>query len=294
MPPVLKPRVDSETERAPSRAEKEMMNTNTVARFARSNTPSVRISNQDGWLRHDVTKLLNGNENIGIELGVASGIYARRMLESNKFKRFYGVDIYGDIHDINEYCQALKYIGFNDPRYSLLRMDFDYARSLFEDEYFDFIYIDGYAHTGEEGGKTLQQWYEKLKIGGVFAGDDYHEEWPLVKWAVNDFVLQIGAKLHVTTGKEDADYSMYPTWFIIKDSNSIKPKLNQKLYKVAMSEKKRIYRLHYKVAASEKKIIHKLRVGEGAQLMRVIGKILSFPSLKGVAQSALDYLKMPK
>ena len=253
-----------------------MMNSKSVIKFARSNTPHVKTTNKDGWLRHDVTSLLDGDKNIGIELGVAEGIYARRMIESNKFKRFYGVDIYNDIHDTEEYCQTLKYIGFKDPRYSLFRMDFESATTLFEDEYFDFIYIDGFAHTGEEGGKTLQQWYEKLKIDGVLAGDDYHDDWPLVKWAVNDFVLQIGAELNVTTGKEDGDYSKYPTWFIVKKDNNIKPVLNQNLYKVAMNEKKRI---------------HSLRVGKRRQAIRIIAKILSVFGLKGIAQSGLNFIR---
>jgi len=253
-----------------------MMNLNSVVKFARSNTPYVKISNKDGWLRHDVTRLLHGDKNIGIELGVAKGIYARRIIESNKFKRFYGVDIYGDTHDTDEYCQALKYIGLKDPRYSLLRMDFDSASTLFEDEYFDFIYIDGFAHTGEEGGQTLQKWYGKLKIGGVLAGDDYHDNWPLVKWAVNDFVLQIGADLNVTTGKEVTDYSKYPTWFIVKTDNIIKPVINQKLYDVAMKEKKRI---------------HRRRVGKKRPLMRVVGKILNVFGLKGIALLGLNFLR---
>ena len=43
-------------------------------------------------------------------------------------------------------------------------MTFDDAIDLFEDQFFDFIYIDGFAHTGEEGGETLIKWYRKLKV----------------------------------------------------------------------------------------------------------------------------------
>lgn len=253
-----------------------MMNLNSIAKFARSNTPAVKIVNKHGWLRHDVTRLLHGDNNIGIELGVAKGIYARRMIESKKFKRFYGVDIYGDIHDTDEYCQALKYIGFKNPQYSLLRMDFDSASTLFENEYFDFIYIDGFAHAGEEGGRTLLKWYDKLKINGVLAGDDYHDDWPLVKWAVNDFVLQIGAELYVTTGEEDSAYCKYPTWFITKPKSSTKPVINQKLFNVAMKEKRRI---------------HRLRTGKKKVLMKVCGKLLDLFGLKGVALQGLSFLR---
>lgn len=253
-----------------------MMNLNSVVEFARKNTPVVKIHYKEGWFRHDVVDLLSGNKNIGIELGVAKGIYAKRMIESNKFHRFYGVDIYGDTHDTNEYRDALKYIGFEDSGYSLLRMDFESALDLFDDSYFDFVYIDGFAHTGEEGGKTLLQWFDKVKIGGVLAGDDYHDDWPLVKWAVNDFVEQIDAKLYVTTGKEDADYSKYPTWFIVKSEIKNKPQLNEDLFTVAMKEKNRI---------------HKFRVGKTRKIIKAVSRILKVFGLKEFAQKLLDYLR---
>lgn len=176
------------------------MNLNSVFKYARKETPNAKVTYKDGWLRHDVVGLLGGSENIGIELGVAKGIYAKRMVESKKFKRFYGVDMYADTHDTAEYCAALKYIGYQNPSYCLLRTDFDSALELFDDNHFDFIYVDGFAHTGEEGGKTLIDWLKKLKNGGILAGDDYHEDWPLVKWAVNDFVKRLGVELYVTTG----------------------------------------------------------------------------------------------
>lgn len=28
---------------------------------------------------------------------------------------------------------------------------------------FDFVYIDGYAHTGEENGKTIIDWWRKVR-----------------------------------------------------------------------------------------------------------------------------------
>ena len=216
-----------------------MMNLKRVSRYANKKTPDIKINEEVGWFRHDVVSLLEGQDNIGIELGVARGTYAKRMVDSHKFKRFYGVDAYGDTHDTAEYCDALKHIGFHNPQYCLLRMDFDSALGLFDDNYFDFIYVDGFAHTGEEGGKTLVDWVKKLKIGGVFAGDDYHQDWPLVKWAVNDFSKKLDVELHVTTETEDEDFSKYPTWFIRKTSEN-EVEVDSVLYQIAMKEKKRI------------------------------------------------------
>jgi len=220
------------------------MNLKRVFTDAIKKTPDIKINEAVGWFRHDVVKLLEGTNNIGIELGVAKGIYAKRMIDSNKFQRFYGVDAYGDTHDTEEYCAALKHIGFQDPRYCLLRMDFDSAVGLFDDNHFDFIYVDGFAHTGEEGGKTLVDWVKKLKIGGVLAGDDYHNDWPLVKWAVNDFAKKLDVALSVTKQIEDGDYSKYPTWFIRKTSEKA-VEVDRVLYQIAMKEKKRIHKKHY-------------------------------------------------
>ena len=43
---------------------------------------------------------------------------------------------------------------------------------MFDDEYFDFVYIDG-DHSYEAVIKDLDSWYPKLKEYGVMCGDDY-------------------------------------------------------------------------------------------------------------------------
>ncbi|HHT4112912.1 TPA: class I SAM-dependent methyltransferase [Citrobacter freundii] len=161
------------------------------------------------------------------------------MIDSGKFSSYYGVDLYGDIHDTNEYKETLKYVGLRN-NYKLLRMSFDDALDIFDDEFFDFIYIDGFAHTGEEGGKSIADWFCKLKIGGVLAGDDYHADWPLVVWAVNDFVKKTGLQLTVTRSVESQKYCQYPTWFVVKEQN-IKIEPDETLMKVAMLEKERVH-----------------------------------------------------
>lgn len=168
--------------------------------------------------RHDVVDYLRGNQNVGIELGVARGVFSKRMVDSKKFSHFFGVDMYADIHDTNEYKTALKDVGLFS-NYKLLRMRFDEAFDLFPDQSIDFLYVDGYAHSGEEGGKTIFDWCRKVKIGGVIAGDDYHSDWPLVVEAVNEFVSQSGFQLMLTGRVEpDNPYCRYPTWIVVKTS----------------------------------------------------------------------------
>jgi hypothetical protein len=186
-----------------------------VKNLAFARMPKIDAQVVSGTHRHEVIRTLTGANNIGIELGVAQGVFAERMLRSGKFARYFGVDRYSDLHDTQEYKAALKRIGLSAPCH-LLRMTFDEALCLFEDEYFDFI--DGFAHTGEEGGRTLYGWYRKLKVGGIIAGDDYHPDWPLVMWAVNDFAARTGEPLFCTELTERLAYCNYPSWFLTKSA----------------------------------------------------------------------------
>ena len=218
------------------------MNLRRIKKIAEKNTPKITVKVIPGTYREDVISSLHGNQNIGIELGVAQGVFSKKMMNSRKFSHFYGIDMYADtIHNTNEYKLALRHIGL-DSNYKLLRMTFDDALDLFEDNYFDFIYIDGFAHTGEDGGETLRKWYKKLKIGGVFAGDDYHSDWPLVIWAVNDFSKQINSSLSITDMPGESDYCHYPSWFIKKEYECKNFIDSSALKKAALKEKNRVER----------------------------------------------------
>ena len=140
------------------------------------------------------------------------------MVDSGRFLEFYGVDAYADAHDTQEYLTALSHVDITQ-NYKLLRMFFDDALTLFPDAYFDFIYIDGYAHTGEMGGETMFKWLDKLKPGGVIAGDDYDpERWPLVAEAVDYFASTVGGQLKVTNPNlvdPSSVFDKYPSWLLI-------------------------------------------------------------------------------
>lgn len=169
-----------------------------------------------GSHRQDVISPLRGTDNVGIELGVAAGSFSAKLASSGKFQKLFGVDSYSDYyHHVEEYRRAIENIGLWE-NYSLLRMTFDQARKLFSDNTFDFIYVDGFAHTGQEGGHTLADWWPTLRAGGVLAGDDYHPDWPLVMWAVNEMVDQLGLDLHVTDTVDTTSYNRYPSWFVRK------------------------------------------------------------------------------
>ena len=179
-----------------------------------------------GARRGDILTLLTGTDNIGIELGVAGGQMSGFAINSGKFKRFIGVDMYLGIHpihgtphrhNIKEYKQNLQ-AGYNPLTSNniILRMKFDEAVDLFPKHSFDFIYVDGYAHTGEEEGKTYHQWWPKLKPGGLFAGDDYDSKWPLVIKYVDEFVAKHNLDFKITEIREPVGQGKYPTWYTFK------------------------------------------------------------------------------
>ncbi len=153
--------------------------------------------------------------NIGVELGVAAGDFSARLLESGRFDRLYGVDAYADRHDVNEYKLALRRFGLSGG-YTLLRMYFDEALELFEDNSLDFVYIDGYAHTGQEGAETIFAWASKVKPGGVVSGHDYDPAYPLTIEAVDRFVAENGFELCIV----DLE-GAYPSWVVRKTTETI-------------------------------------------------------------------------
>lgn len=139
--------------------------------------------------RIDIVKLLKPGW-IGVELGVARGEFSEALLANSDLGFLYSIDMWaGDRgHDVRQYCEAIARLDKVRTRNAVLKLRFDEALPLFPDSHFDFIYIDGYAHTGEEQGQTLQNWWPKLKLGGLFAGDDYSPNWPAVMDVVDAFL----------------------------------------------------------------------------------------------------------
>jgi predicted O-methyltransferase YrrM len=145
---------------------------------------------------------------IGIELGVAAGDYSAEILNNPNVDTLYSIDRWSDHHNLEEYLDVLYTLGGHAGRSYVLRATFDEALPLFEDESLDFVYIDGYAHTGQDGGKTLEDWWPKVKDGGIFAGHDYHKRWPETMKRVDQFVERHNLRWSLTRGDQ------YPSWII--------------------------------------------------------------------------------
>ena len=175
--------------------------------------------------RFNVPDFLNRKNLVGIELGVAKGEFSKKMINSGKFKFYYGVDKYSDHHDSKEYLETLKNVGF-EKNFILLRTSFESALNLFEDNYFDFVYVDGYAHGGQEGGKTLCDWIKKVKIGGIICGDDYDQKFPLTVSAVDHLAENTNNQLFITNKDlyDKEEHKHFASWIINVDKYyDIKP-----------------------------------------------------------------------
>jgi predicted O-methyltransferase YrrM len=168
--------------------------------------------------RRDLAKQIPQN-GLAIELGVARGDFSIALLrEAPQMRRLYSVDRWSGErgHGDLEYVQAATGLSKYGDRSIILRMTFDHARKILSDGIFDLVYIDGYAHQGQQN-RVLDQWWSKLKLGGILAGHDYCPKWPLTMKTVDDFVSHQKLALHVTEEPVDEEKGIYPSWYVRKE-----------------------------------------------------------------------------
>lgn len=73
---------------------------------------------------------------------------------------------------------------------------------IFDNESIDLIYIDA-GHTYAQTNKNIEQWYSKIKKGGVLYFDDYNEvSWPGVVQAVDKFCKKYNEELNLINGHQ--------------------------------------------------------------------------------------------
>lgn len=126
------------------------------------------------------------------ELGVSRGSFSRKILGYEHISKLYSIDRWDNDrgHTDNQYQRVAKSLGKFGDRSEVIRSSFEDAVHRFKDNYFDFIYIDGYAHEGYL--PTLQDWWPKLKKFGLFAVHDYHPKWMNNVRAIDKFCYNNG------------------------------------------------------------------------------------------------------
>ncbi|WP_376696629.1 class I SAM-dependent methyltransferase [Wenzhouxiangella sp. EGI_FJ10305] len=154
----------------------------------------------------------------GIELGVAAGYFSDALLRCSNLARLFSIDAWADHHDSDEYLLAVRRLAKHGNRSVVLRMFFDDAIGLFDDETIDFVYLDAYAHAGQENGKLLDHWWRKLRPGGLFAGHDYDLKWPKTVEAVDAFCDSKDIEPSIISGVRTANHQdSYASWYVFKN-----------------------------------------------------------------------------
>jgi predicted O-methyltransferase YrrM len=154
-----------------------------------------------------LAELLKDKKNpVGVEIGIAEGFTSERLLKCNDTLVLHCIDPFADYVDWNgnnlndrqirkqEFLEKTEQ--FKDHRHVYEKTSDD-AVSEFEDGSLDFIFIDG-LHTYDQVKKDMENFYPKIKSGGLFAGHDYTVI-AAVNKAVTEFADKHGIKKIGTT-----------------------------------------------------------------------------------------------
>tara|TARA_Y100000310_G_scaffold239464_1_gene243070 strand:+ start:1190 stop:1708 length:519 start_codon:yes stop_codon:yes gene_type:complete len=165
--------------------------------------------------RNSLPLLITQNEPIGLELGVGHGIYSKEIINNFNFKQFYMIDWWNrHSHRVSKYLKLMYYSKtVTNTEVYPLRGTFKEFVPHFNNSFFDFIYIDGFAHTGQEKGETLRDWLPKIKPDGIFAGHDYCDKWPLTKHYVDLVADENNLNVNVIGTNDE-----YASWYYTKQS----------------------------------------------------------------------------
>lgn len=171
----------------------------------------------------------NGLVGEGVEVGVLSGGNARQIMSQWQGRVLHLVDpwcridpaIYKEKQDwpvdvCMRECEKLR--DQYPDRIRLHRMFSVDAAQYFPDLSLDFVYLDG-NHSYEAVTEDLNEWWDKVKTGGLFSGHDYRNEIGNgqhceVRRAVDDW--RKGYPLHYTNVRISHDPGWCGSWWMIK------------------------------------------------------------------------------
>lgn len=133
---------------------------------------------------------------IGSWMGKSTEAYVQASFDTKKDFEIHCVDVWNDF-EINHKASsgAFKVFMSNSDRWiekmgiTVLpkRMSSQVAYKEFDDRSIDFLFIDG-AHDYDSVWADLNNWYDKVKLGGICSGHDYRKKMKEgVIAAVNDF-----------------------------------------------------------------------------------------------------------
>ena len=113
------------------------------------------------------------------EVGVFKGENFRNLLLSNPTEAV-AVDLWKDVtidisesqRNLNEMWEGMLRLATENPCVKVIRKASVEAARLFDQEHFDFVYIDA-NHAYEGVRADIEAWWPKVRKGGILAGHDY-------------------------------------------------------------------------------------------------------------------------
>jgi predicted O-methyltransferase YrrM len=150
----------------------------------------------------------------GLEIGCAEGTTTKLLLKELPNLTLWSIDPYEDYTDWNgnildkmdvKFINTMNRMKPYEDRFRLLKKYSDDCVGDFENEFLDFIFIDG-LHTYEQVKKDCENFYPKVKSGGLFSGHDYNNV-KEVQTAVKEFAIKQGLKTINST-----DYDVWYWW----------------------------------------------------------------------------------
>jgi len=181
------------------------------------------ISNREDIIKHFKPS------GLGLEVGVYEGEFSKYILDhcpnlnlilldcwQEQDKDIYKDDMNSSNQiQIQRINKTINNVRDHYNRINLIKGFSDHFSKLFANNIFDFIFIDG-NHGYDSVKKDLNNWYPKIKNGGLFCGHDYVDGFSSdgattfgVKTAVNEFGIENNIKIYSTN-------ESWPTWFFIK------------------------------------------------------------------------------
>ena len=166
---------------------------------------------------------------LGCEVGVERGRFAKILCNVIPGLKLYGVDPWEFTkgyrehipqEELNDFLKVAKG-RMSSYNFQIVR-DFSVnAAKRFNDETFDFVYIDA-IHSYENVKEDILSWHPKVKKGGIISGHDYSDGLDSdrqnnptygVKQAVNEWVEKNKIS-HLFILEKEGDV---PSWFYVKE-----------------------------------------------------------------------------
>jgi len=119
--------------------------------------------------------------NYGVEVGVAAGEYSEIIMKANPNLRLTGVDSWAPYKGYRDYQKESTLQLLEEQARERLEPYENYvfmkafsmeAKELFNDNSLDFVYLDANHHNPFVT-QDIEEWYKKVRPGGILAGHDY-------------------------------------------------------------------------------------------------------------------------